>query len=53
MVRANRRDGRDPTVSVAHACRSVPGRRGTLAAFVPKEIEKWRALASVAKIEPQ
>jgi hypothetical protein len=27
MVRANRRDGRDPTVSVAHACRSVPGRR--------------------------
>ncbi len=39
-------------LSRTHAA-PFPGGASTLAAFVPKEIEKWRALASVAKIEPQ
>lgn len=30
-----------------------PGGAKDLAAFIPKEIEKWRELAKVAKIEPQ
>ncbi len=30
-----------------------PGGAKDLAAFIPKEIEKWRNLAAIAKIEPQ
>ena len=50
---SNREDGRHPPILASTHAAPFSGGADALAAFLPKEIEKWKELARLANIQPQ